>query len=74
MKFICKLFGHRFNYYIRNANENENMRFCVHCGLAQEYKPMTVASFLRPEKVWVNLVQRTRRGAMNYFKYCAFKV
>lgn len=61
MKFLCNIFGHKFSYYIRNANENENIRFCRRCGLAQEYKIILGAL------VWVSLVQRTLQGAIAYF-------
>lgn len=66
MNILCKLFGHRFSYYIRNADPNQNIRACHRCGTVQEYKEL---SFLgNTEKVWMNLVQRTRNGAEKFFK------
>lgn len=60
-KLICKIFKHKFNYYILDANSSKNVRFCLRCGLAQEWKPIF------GEYIWMNLVQRTKQGAKKYF-------
>lgn len=53
MKIICKIFRHRFNYFITQDIPQRDFRCCRGCGRVQELKELPVYG-----KSWVYLVQR----------------
>lgn len=60
-KFLCKVFGHRWNYFLKGP---ENLRFCSRCKRGQAYKQFI---YTHPF-AWVYMVQRTKLGAKNWMK------
>ena len=63
MKLLCRILGHRFNYYIARGDGGgdgySNVRVCARCVTAQEYRGnMPVFG---PD--WYTLVRMTDKGA-----------
>ncbi len=61
MKVLCKLFGHRYDYYLTQDVEQRNFRVCKYCGRLQEYKTFPGLGY-----GWYSLVQRTKKGAVRW--------
>jgi len=60
-KFICRIFGHKWFYYvlaIPNYRFHE-IRVCSRCGLGQHWKEVSPGAY----KIWINMVQYTDQGA-----------
>lgn len=46
---LCRLFGHKWNYYKIGNKHDKTIRVCKHCGCLQEWK-----SLMDPKKLeWV---------------------
>jgi len=65
MKIFCKLFGHRYNYYIfpTPGKAHQHIRSCKHCEQIQRY-----AWLMHDHRNWVTLVEYTKLGAIGLFK------
>jgi hypothetical protein len=68
MNILCKIFGHKYRYYFRDANPNKNIRACKHCSNIQEFKgiPALVKGLFT--EGWFTLVERTDKGAKEFIK------
>lgn len=64
MKIFCKILNnHKWKYYISATfSKIQDIRVCKRCGKVQEYKTFTGDKY-----IWVDLVQRTPKGAKQYF-------
>ncbi len=75
MKLICKLFGHRWKYYLNSSNsfmQMTNIRVCKRCMLAQQW--YTLSAW--PNGItllWMNMLQRTKKGAKELLEELKFK-
>ena len=67
-KYLCKIFGHNYLYYLTQDCPNRQFRCCLTCGQMQEYK--TVNFRLEAITGWYSLVQRIAKGAKEFFKVC----
>jgi hypothetical protein len=67
MKIICKLINHRFRYYTHSIDgESTEIRVCKNCGQSYVWKIIPdVDNGFKPKFIWMMLVERTERGALN---------
>ena len=65
-KWLCKVFGHNFYYYLVDGRggSQRQIRFCNRCLTAQEYR-VNVHYF---GSDWFTLVMRTKKGGQNLLK------
>ena len=64
MKTLCKLFGHKFRYYLTSDLQlRRNFRCCLRCARMEEYRDVPAFG-----KGWYSLVQRTKGGAKIFLK------
>ena len=60
-KFICKVFGHRYRYFLSvHDTPSRKYRVCLRCGVMEE---LTDAYDPAYKKAWFALVQYTKFGA-----------
>ena len=59
MNILCKIFNHKFKYFIIPDLPQRNLRVCTRCTYTQEYR-RGVPSY---GSGWFRLVSRTNRGA-----------
>lgn len=64
MKFLCKLFPHKWSYYKRLEGDTRNLRFCKRCVKAQYLAGD--GHIYRNE--WITIVQRTLKGTQEELK------
>ena len=61
MKILCKLFNHKFNYYLTQDVPARQLRSCKRCNELQEYRTLPGLG-----RGWYTLVQRTQKGAVRW--------
>jgi len=60
---LCKIFGHKWRYFITGCVLRRNFRSCKRCGIMQEHKELSVFGWC-----WVTLVERSTKGAKEWLK------
>jgi len=59
MSILCKIFHHKFKYFIIPDTPIRNIRVCTNCTYTQEYRRNTPSYGTG----WFRLISRTNRGA-----------
>ncbi len=62
-KSFCKVYGHKFNYFVSGVNANQQIRVCRICGQLEEHRLMPVYGW-----GWYAWVRRTNKGAKELLK------
>jgi len=59
--FLCRIFGHNFEYYLMHMDIHKEIRCCKRCHIAQEYRWHLYGY------IWSTLIWRKKKAAKEYF-------
>ena len=68
-KLLCKIFGHRWHYYLGGSNsamQKTEIRVCFRCKKVQRWYILPL--MWGKEEFWADMLKRTKAGAKKYHK------